>query len=101
MLLNDLGLHIDRDYQAELDALNTEIAELTQEIRADRFHSLEARTNAHLKLDSLHARVPELEWNAQIQNQRLDWIGDAARMTGDLILGALAYVVYGERVLPC
>ncbi|MGV9891679.1 hypothetical protein [Streptomyces sp. NPDC003395] len=101
MLLTDLGLHTDRDYQADLDALNTEIDQVTQEIRADRFHSLEARTNAYLKLGSLHARVPVLEWEAEVQNQRLDWIADAARMAGDLVLGAVAYVVYGERVLPC
>ena len=100
-MLTALGSHTDRDYQAELDTLNTEIDQLTQQIRADRFHSPEARTNAYLKLGSLHARVPELEWQAEVQNQHLDWIADAARLTDSLVLGAIAYVVYGETVLPC
>ncbi|MFK0288297.1 hypothetical protein ACIQVL_48675 [Streptomyces sp. NPDC090499] len=92
---------VDRDYQAELAALNADIADLTEQIKADRFYSLEHRTNTHGKLGTLLSQVPILEWEAEIQDQRLDWIADAARMTGDLLLGGIAYVVFGTQVLPC
>ena len=100
-MLDTLGFHTDTDHQAELDALNAEIAELTEQIRADRFYSPEARTNAYLKLGSLHRRVPDLEWNAEIEKQRLEWIADGVRLVGDAALGVIAYVVFGTSVLPC
>lgn len=98
MLIPDTS--IDRDYQAELDTLNADIGTLIEQVKADRFHSLEHRTNTHGKLGTLLSQVPILEWETEIQNQRLDWIADAARMTDSVLLGGIAYVVFGTAVLP-
>jgi hypothetical protein len=100
-MLDTLVFHADRDYQAELDALHTQIDDLIEQIKADRFYSRENRTNTHNKLSSLYAQLPVLEWKAEQQNQRLDWIADSVRLAGDPDLGFIAYVVFGTAVLPC
>lgn len=99
-MLDVLGLHTDRDYQAELATLRTRIRALTAQVTAGRFHSWEARHNTRGELYNLRRQETVLVREAAMEDQRLTRLADAVRLVGDADLGFVAYVVFGPSALP-
>jgi hypothetical protein len=99
-MLDVIGFHTDRDYQAELDTLNREIRALTIKVTEGRFYSYEDRHNTYGRLDNLHRQAGVLTREAAMETQRLDRLEAAVRLLGDAALGFVAYVVFGPAALP-
>lgn len=99
-MIDNLGLHTDRDHQTELDGINREIAAVTARITIGGFYSPEDRHNTYGRLDSLNTQQRTLLREAAMENQRLDRLADAVRTVGDYQLGFIAYVVFGPKALP-
>src|ERR1041384_5266670 len=99
-VIDNLGFHTDRDYQAELDSLNRQINATTGRLQIGLFHTPEDERNTRGRLTTLqpHARIRARE--AAMENQRLDRLTAAVRVVGDPILGFIAYVVFGPQALP-
>ncbi|MFD8516519.1 hypothetical protein ACFV27_36945 [Streptomyces antimycoticus] len=72
-MIDILGFHTDRDYQAELAALPHDIDTLT---------------------------IRTLTREAALENQRLNRLASAVRFAGDPTLGFIAYVAFGPDALP-
>ncbi|MFM9780404.1 hypothetical protein [Streptomyces scabiei] len=99
-MIDNLGFHTDRDYQAELDSLNRQINATTGRLQIGLFHSPEDERNTRSRLTTLQTHARILAREAAMENQRLDRLTAAVRVVGDPILGFIAYVVFGPQALP-
>lgn len=98
-MLDNLGFHTDRDYRAELAALQHDIDTLTARAAAG-FHSYEDRQNTYSSLDTLRRRARVLQDLAAVEDAEMARLEAAFRTVGDPDLGFIAYVVYGPTALP-
>lgn len=99
-MIDNLGFHVDRDYQAELDSLNRQINATTGRIEVGLFHSYEDEWNTRGRLTTLQTHARVLAREVAMENQRLDRLTAAVRVAGDPVLGFIAYVVFGPKALP-
>lgn len=99
-VIDNLGFHVDRDYQAELDSLNRQINATTGRIEIGLFHSYEDEWNTRGRLATLQTHARDLAREVAMENQRLDRLTAAVRVAGDPVLGFIAYVVFGPKALP-
>lgn len=99
-MLDTLGFHTNRDYQAELHTIRAEIRALTNKVTDGRFYSYEDRHNTHARLNNLHRQANTLTREAAMEDQRLNRLNTAVRTAGDIDLALIAYVVFGPSALP-
>lgn len=99
-MIDNLGFHVDRDYQAELDRLQRQIKAVTTKVTGGGFYSYEDRHNTYAQLENLERRARTLITDVAMERQRLDRLTAAIRTAGDPELAFIAYVVFGPAALP-
>lgn len=99
-MIDVLGFHDDRDYQAELKPIQAQIRALTIKVTGGSFYSYEDRHSTYSRLDNLRHQESVLIREAAMEDQRLNRLADAVRLAGDAELGFIAYVVFGPDALP-
>ncbi|MFJ2279286.1 hypothetical protein ACIOEZ_34620 [Streptomyces sp. NPDC087866] len=99
-MIDNLGVHTDRDLNTELDALTRQINALTGQFAIDLFHSPEAKWNAQAELTNCQVRAQLLAEELAAETAEQDRLTDAIRTVGDPTLGFIAYVLLGPAALP-
>ena len=99
-MIDTLGFHVDRNYRAELDDLNTRIARLSDRVTANWFSTFEERTNTWSQLGHLRFRAHALTKEVAMEDQRIGRLTDALQIVGDPAIGFIAYVAFGPDALP-
>ncbi|MGW5529458.1 hypothetical protein [Streptomyces xanthochromogenes] len=99
-MLDNLGLHTDRDVRTELADTQRQLAAAQARLTLGNLGTYEATVNNATECTALTAQAATLTIEAQQEDDELRRLADAITRTGNIAIAVIAYIALGPVALP-